>query len=68
MLPDVNGVELVAQLKLHRPGLRVLYISGYPGDLLSHHGVLEEDAVLLPKPFTKADLIACVSVSLQNAA
>jgi two-component system, cell cycle sensor histidine kinase and response regulator CckA len=68
MLPDVNGVELSAQLKVHRTGLRVLYMSGYPGDLLSHHGVLEADAVLLPKPFTKADLIASVSMLLQEAA
>jgi hypothetical protein len=49
-----------------RPDLRVLYMSGSTGKLLSHHGVFEVE-VPLPKPFTKRDLWAHVG-ALQKAA
>jgi PAS domain S-box-containing protein len=68
VLPDMSGVELAAELKAHRPGANVLYMSGYPGNLLSHHCVLDSGIALLSKPFTKADLISRVSASLEKAA
>jgi PAS domain S-box-containing protein len=68
VLPDLNGVELAGQLKKQRPGVLVLYMSGYPGELLSHHGVLDPGVMLLQKPFTKADLITRVAALLEKAA
>ncbi len=68
VLPDATGIELAAQVKQHRPDLGVLYMSGYPGELLSHHGVLDPGIALLPKPFTKAALLSRVSAALERAA
>jgi len=68
VMPEMNGPDLAAQLKAHRPGLNVLYMSGYTGKLLSHHGVLEAETALLHKPFTKRDLLVRVGACLQKAA
>jgi two-component system cell cycle sensor histidine kinase/response regulator CckA len=36
--------------------LKVLYVSGYTDDMLAHHGMLEADVFLLPKPFAPDEL------------
>jgi two-component system, cell cycle sensor histidine kinase and response regulator CckA len=52
VLPEMNGAELVQQLQSRRPGLRVLYMSGYAGGALTHQGAVEPGATFLQKPFT----------------
>ena len=37
-------------------GLKVLFTSGYTQDAIVHHGRLDPDVLLLPKPYRKADL------------
>jgi PAS domain S-box-containing protein len=56
VMPGMNGVDLAAELTSRWPELRTLYISGYTGNVLAGHGVLEECVHLLPKPFSKQDL------------
>lgn len=68
VMPEMGGPDLAAELRAHRPELNVLYMSGYAGNLLSHHGVLEAEQALLSKPFTKCDLVTRVGASLQKAA
>jgi hypothetical protein len=36
--------------------MKVLYMSGYPGDTIGRHGVLDAQASFLSKPFTSAGL------------
>ena len=43
-----------------RPGIKILYMSGYTDRAIVHHGILETGAVLLQKPFTMATLAAKV--------
>ncbi len=51
VMPEVNGGELARCLKTERPGLRVVFVSGYTDDVLNQHGVLSEKGVaFLAKP------------------
>ena len=51
IMPGMNGRQLAERLLADRPGLRVLYMSGYTDDALVQHVVLNTDASYLQKPF-----------------
>ncbi len=51
MMPEMNGRELASLLTATRPGLRILFMSGYASDVLDEDGVLHEDTNFLEKPF-----------------
>ena len=57
VMPGMSGKELHDRLVEKMPGLRVLYMSGYSGDTITHHGVLESGVRLLQKPFTLNQLL-----------
>jgi two-component system cell cycle sensor histidine kinase/response regulator CckA len=52
VMPGASGPELTRQLVKQRPGLKVLYMSGYTDDAIIHHGVLKPGIAFLHKPFT----------------
>ena len=56
IMPRMNGRELALQLAALHPRIRVLYVSGYPDEILVDKGVFEPGTALLMKPFTAADL------------
>jgi two-component system cell cycle sensor histidine kinase/response regulator CckA len=60
VMPGMNGRALSEHLLSKRPGLRVLYISGYTDSFIAGHGVLEAGTHLLHKPFTEQALITKV--------
>jgi PAS domain S-box-containing protein len=52
VMPKMSGRELVEHLSVTRPGLKILYMSGYTDDAVVHRGVLNEATHFLQKPFT----------------
>ncbi|HEU4401460.1 MAG TPA: PAS domain S-box protein [Candidatus Polarisedimenticolia bacterium] len=52
VMPVMGGPELAQILGGERPGMKILYMSGYTDDAIVHHGVLDEDVPFLQKPFT----------------
>ncbi len=60
VMPGLGGGSLAAVILAFRPELKVLYVSGYPNELIAYHGALETSVVLLEKPFTSHDLLSQV--------
>jgi PAS domain S-box-containing protein len=60
ILPGMTGRQVADRLRAGRPDLRVLYMSGYPGDAIADRGLLEPDAPLVAKPFSSEALRAKV--------
>jgi two-component system, cell cycle sensor histidine kinase and response regulator CckA len=56
VMPGISGRELADRIRKLRPGIKVLFMSGYTDQAVVHHGILETDAVLLQKPFTVTTL------------
>lgn len=52
ILPQMSGPELAKILTARRPGMKVLFMSGYSEDAIAHHGVLNEKVNLIRKPFS----------------
>ena len=63
-MPRMNGVELYANLIGLRPGLPVLYLSGYIAEAARQWGVPATD--LLEKPFSLAELTQRVGAILDR--
>ncbi|GAB4112662.1 MAG: hypothetical protein Kow001_14410 [Acidobacteriota bacterium] len=56
VMPGMSGALLAERLQRFRPGLRVLYMSGYTGDTVVHHTGMEPGTPFLQKPFSIRDL------------
>ena len=56
VMPGIGGGELAARLRKRWPGIKVLFMSGYAGDAVTHHGVLEQSAAFIQKPFSPDQL------------
>lgn len=63
VMKGMNGPELVLRLMDSRPAMKVVYMSGYTGELVAHQG-LESGIRLLEKPFTRADLLKTIDAAL----
>jgi two-component system cell cycle sensor histidine kinase/response regulator CckA len=56
VMPAMSGPEVMAQLASKHPSLRVIYMSGYTEDAITHHGVLKPGIAFIHKPFTAETL------------
>ncbi|HXV85280.1 MAG TPA: PAS domain S-box protein, partial [Gemmatimonadales bacterium] len=56
VMPGVSGADLAKRMKLARPDIRVLFMSGYLDDAIAQHGVLTPGTPFLHKPFSPQDL------------
>ncbi len=52
VMPVVNGLKVAETLRVERPGIKVLFVSGYTEDVIGTHGRLPPDIHFLEKPFT----------------
>jgi signal transduction histidine kinase len=62
----MNGRELATEALKRRPGLKVLYTSGYAENALVHHGRLDSGVLLLPKPYISSDLARMLRTALAS--
>jgi PAS domain S-box-containing protein len=66
VMPHMNGRALADAVKVVRPPVKVLYMSGYTDDAIVHHGVLDPGTAFLQKPFTPAALARKVRETLDQ--
>jgi len=66
IMPQMGGKVMAEWLKTTYPDLKILFTSGYTGDMIARHGVLESEVKFLPKPYTQATLLRKVRSILDN--
>ena len=64
VMPYLSGRELAERVQAARPETRVLFISGYTDEALTHHRVSRVQALLLDKPFGAESLLRSVRQAL----
>lgn len=60
----MSGPELVDRLSASRPNLKVVYMSGYTGELIAEREMLKRGITLLEKPFTRTALLNTIHTTL----
>src|SRR3569833_809107 len=60
VMPTMTGPELAGALRIHQPDLPVLYMSGYTAASLGPQQQLDENSMLLEKPFTRSTLLGAI--------
>jgi PAS domain S-box-containing protein len=64
IMPSMNGRELAKEVVKRRPGMKVLFMSGYTEDAILHHGRLDPGVLLLAKPYNKAEIARMIRRAL----
>ncbi|MEV6349960.1 PAS domain S-box protein [Actinoplanes sp. NPDC051851] len=67
IMPEMSGRRLAELLTERRPGLPVLYMSGYSNGLLGTTHVLDGDITFIEKPFTAADLLHKLAAATRHS-
>ena len=67
VMPGMSGRAVVEALRARQAGLRALFVSGYPAEVIAQRGVLDDGIAFLPKPFTPDALVTRVRALLDAA-
>src|SRR5437868_4090330 len=65
VMRGISGPELVMRLRKSLPTLKVVYMSGYTGELIGEQDLVTGDVTLLEKPFTRTTLLSTINTALE---
>lgn len=66
VMPKKNGKEISDEIRKIKPGMKVVFMSGYTADLMHSKGILENDVEFITKPFQKGELLRKVRETLEK--
>ena len=66
IMPGLNSRQLSDEILKVKPGLKVLFTSGYTENAIIHHGRLDEGVLLLAKPYRKSDMAIMIRKALAD--
>ena len=66
IMPEMNGREVAQRVRGQRPGIRVVFMSGYSPEAIAHDGLLDEGAAFVRKPFESGLLLQTVRRALDT--
>lgn len=66
IMPEMNGRDLAMKLLTLYPDIKRLFMSGYPANVIAHHGVLDEGVYFIQKPFSGKNLAEKVRAALDQ--
>jgi len=66
VMPGMNGAQLAALMAQERPGMPVLYLSGYASDVIAHYPALDERTDYVQKPLTPQKLLRTIRAILDR--
>jgi len=64
VMKRMSGPELVERLHTSRPALKIVYMSGYTGELIAEREMLQRGITLLEKPFSRTALLNTIHATL----
>ena len=64
IMPNRNGREAYEEIKKIRPDIKVLFMSGYPADIINKHGILEKGFAYIEKPASPTKLLKKIREAL----
>ncbi|MGA9527313.1 MAG: PAS domain S-box protein [Terriglobales bacterium] len=65
VMRGMSGPELTHELLRRQPDLKVVYMSGYTGELIAQNGDAKEGIAMLDKPFTRSALLKTIHTALR---
>ena len=66
VLEDGDGVKLAREIREEWPDQRILFMSAFAAEVLARYGLRDLDVPFLAKPFTRSELLAKVTETLQR--
>lgn len=66
IMPNMNGRQLADRLALVKPGMKVIFMSGYTDNVIAENGILEAGASFIQKPFNPSSLLKLLREKLDS--
>ena len=67
VMPEMNGRDLAEKVTAIFPDIKLLFMSGYAADVITHQGVLDEGVAFMQKPFATNELAKKIREVLDNS-
>ncbi|MBN4059242.1 hypothetical protein JYT22_01160 [Endomicrobium sp. AH-315-J14] len=64
MMPEMSGRVLADSLRLRRPEVRIVFMSGYPDNVIAFTDMIDEAVPFVQKPFSSTDLVNAICDAL----